>query len=72
MINVVPINDEKPHVHDDTCWCHPKVETAHTKTKEPYLRGPLVIHNSEDCREVCERAIGEGVSRRQKWGVFAG
>jgi hypothetical protein len=61
MVNIIPVNDERPHEKSSECWCNPRVEWISPKDGLPYQRGPMIVHNSADCREVVERAIGEGV-----------
>ena len=67
MINVVPVNDELEHVHDFKCWCEPKTIWQDERGGEIYERGPIVVHNSADCRESVERLLGEGFGW---WAVF--
>jgi len=48
-INVMPVNDLRPHSESPACECRPRVEQAG--------EGSVVIHNSWDGREVFERAV---------------
>lgn len=48
MIHCYPLNDEKEHDINTSCWCAPRVEWEHTE--------PLCIHNAADCREIVEQA----------------
>ena len=70
MINIVPNNDEREHFHNLECWCDPDVEWAHPETNEIHANGPLIVHNSADCRESVEVLLDEGLSKQQNWGVF--
>jgi hypothetical protein len=45
-INILPVNDLKAHVEDESCHCLPRIEEAKA--------GHLVIHNSYDGREMFE------------------
>lgn len=46
MINILPTDDLKPHIEDNTCECKPKVI---------YENGEMIlIHNSYDKREQFE------------------
>lgn len=66
-LHVMPLNDERRHACSGKCWCLPRVEYLDPENGLPYPRGPMVVHNSADCREVSERVTGEGVSAEQKW-----
>lgn len=66
-VHVMPINDERSHSCSADCWCSPRVEYLDPATNLPYPRGPMVVHNAADCREVSERVTGEPVSAEQKW-----
>lgn len=44
MINILPINDLKPHTEESTCECHPSVEF----TEQGDM---MIIHNAYDGRE---------------------
>jgi len=68
-VHVIPINDERKHFAGPSyiCWCRPRIEWLDPKTNLPYPRGPMVVHNSADCREVSEQVTGEPVSAEQKW-----
>lgn len=48
MIHILPINDEREHEEETTCWCNPKLITD-----EPEV---IVVHNAADCRELIEEA----------------
>ena len=54
MIHILPINDEKEHVEETTCWCSP-----HLITDEPEL---IVVHHSADCRELIEEATAISIA----------
>lgn len=68
MVNVIPVNDEREHTTQN-CWCEPRMEWADA-AGVPYPNGPLVIHNSADCREAVERLIGEGLAPDKKWACI--
>jgi hypothetical protein len=68
MVNVVPLQDSKQHVHNSDCWCSPKVEWLNDETELPYENGPLVVHQSADNREAIEKA---GKPTGRTWGVFS-
>jgi hypothetical protein len=70
MVNVIPLNDEKEHQHDGDCWCDPRVESVNPRTNLPYLNGPMIIHNSADCRESVERLLGEGLAQDKQWALY--
>jgi hypothetical protein len=72
MVNVIPKNDEHPHVHAVDCDCAPKVQWADDQTGEVFFNGPLIVHNAFDCREFSEAITGEGVSDDQGWVVING
>lgn len=57
MLHVLPIQDEKPHIHSTDCPCNPKVEWNDPHSGEAYSTG-LVVHDAWDGRKV-ELAIGE-------------
>lgn len=61
MINIIPENDEKEHVLDFYCECKPAV------TYKDNPKGPLITHNSFDCREFVERQLGENLGRGKGW-----
>lgn len=46
MINVLPINDTKEHIENNSCWCNPDVIFENEDI--------IVIHNSHDLREIIE------------------
>lgn len=73
MWHVHPINDEKPHnLEGPTCPCNPRVEYINPEDGLPYVDGPIVIHNSWDCREVVEEAekiLGITPSSVRSWRV---
>lgn len=66
-LHVIPQNDERQHAYSGDCWCEPRVQYLDPETNLPYPRGPMVVHNSADCREVSERITGEIVSQAHKW-----
>ena len=70
MINIIPNNDEREHIHSADCWCAPDVEWANPETGEIHANGPIITHNSADCRESVEVLLDKGLSKRQNWGVF--
>ncbi len=45
-VNVVPVNDLRPHQENENCPCAPRIEY--------HGRSWLVIHNSYDGREMFE------------------
>ena len=47
-IHVVPINDLREHQESETCWCQPTVERVEEDRR-------LIVHNSEDGRELVEQ-----------------
>lgn len=66
VVHVVPDNDEREHVVDETgkCWCEPKrVRVGPDKI----LR---VTHQSADCREAVENNIGELLAPDKTWSVI--
>lgn len=71
MVSVVPLNDEREHVQDSWCWCDPRVNYRDEAGLE-YPRGPIVVHEAADCRQVSERVTGETVSPSQRWAIVCG
>lgn len=70
MVHVLPLNDEAPHRHGTDCWCDPRVEWADTDGLV-YPRGPLVVHNSADCREAVEPLLaGESIAPDKGWEAY--
>jgi hypothetical protein len=69
MIEVRPCNDERSHDDGLCCWCEPLVQWLDPETGLPWpsANGPLVVHNSADCREVCENLTGESLSKEKTW-----
>lgn len=67
MTHVIPENDLREHDTSTQCWCRPRVEWQ-GPNGEHYATA-VVIHNSADCREAVERAIGESVDESKKWIV---
>lgn len=55
MWHLTPINDEREHEEETTCWCEPQVLWNDPETGEAYAEA-LVIHNAADCRELVEEA----------------
>jgi len=51
MINILPINDIKPHTEDSTCECNPDVIFENGEM--------IVVHNSFDGRERKEELIAK-------------
>lgn len=70
MINVIPNNDEREHIHSAECWCEPLVEWQDPKTGVIHVNGPLIGHNSADHREFVEALIEESVERNKNWKVY--
>ena len=66
-LHVLPINDLRPHVESEHCWCKPKLDESRwdgigkkeNRGKsfdfETLLQPPIWIHNSMDKREEYER-----------------
>ena len=56
-IHVVPVGDLREHDESGrACWCKPRIETCDPRTGDRYPLGKAVIvHNSEDGRELVER-----------------
>lgn len=61
MVNVLPENDEREHIADVYCWCEPTISDSDAS------KGPLIIHNAADCREVIEQATGEQWEAGKGW-----
>jgi hypothetical protein len=61
MTNVIPIDDTMPHQKHEGCWCGPTIVWLDHRTNLPLPDPPLLIHNSDDCRESVERLLGEGL-----------
>lgn len=55
-VNVIPVNDLKPHVESPDCACGPRVECFENGNR-------VIVHNSYDGREIVERAVDEIDSR---------
>lgn len=70
MVNIVPNNDERRHVHQTDCWCEPVVHWQDDETGEVFENGPLVVHNAADHREAVEELIGEQLAQDKDWGIF--
>ena len=51
-VNVVPVNDLKPHIDGPSCACGPRVECLDNGNR-------IIVHNSYDGREVLENALDE-------------
>lgn len=47
MINIIPLNDLKEHIEDNSCHCNPQIEFENDEM--------IVIHNSYDKREFIEQ-----------------
>lgn len=46
ILNILPVNDLKPHIENGKCKCSPAIET---------VSGTIIItHNAFDCRELIE------------------
>lgn len=69
MVNVIPNNDEREHIRSADCWCNPEVEWANPETGMPYAAGPLIGHNSADCREYGE-IDGMAIEPGKNWAVI--
>lgn len=67
MIRVYPKNDDRRHTRGITCWCNPEVLWINEETGLPYENGPIVGHNSSDCREVVENMIDEMLAPNKTW-----
>ena len=67
MLHIVPQNDERSHELTTDCWCDPRCEWQDPTDGEVYSKGPIVIHNSSDCREQVERLLGEGMGPDKRW-----
>lgn len=50
VFHVLPINDLKEHVEEESCWCAPAVEGKRGRSRS----AKLIIHNALDCRELIE------------------
>lgn len=48
-VNVLPVDDLKPHIESADCECNPTVEVIGASL--------LIVHNSYDHREIVEQAI---------------
>lgn len=46
FINILPINDLRPHTECENCWCEPRIEQ--------HGDSHMVIHNALDEREKYE------------------
>lgn len=68
--HIIPLNDEKKHEHSAECSCEPAVSWIDPDTNLPYPRGPLIVHNAFDCREISERVTGEIVDADSKWALY--
>lgn len=55
-VNVVPVNDLKPHIDGPDCTCCPRVTCYENGNR-------VIVHNSYDGREITERAMDEVGSR---------
>ncbi|HEY1171026.1 MAG TPA: hypothetical protein VGH19_06605 [Verrucomicrobiae bacterium] len=69
-VHVVPNNDDRQH-SAVSCWCDPKIEYLDPENGMPYEKGPLVTHNSMDCRESVERLLKEGVDKDKDWACVS-
>lgn len=49
MINILPVNDEKPHQEDLSCGCNPQIKFVNDEL--------IIIHNAYDNREVLEKLL---------------
>lgn len=70
MVNVIPNNDEREHIHGTDCWCEPLVEWQDPETSEMYADGPMIGHNSADHREFVEALIEESIEKGKNWTVY--
>lgn len=55
-INVLPVNDLKPHIESPACKCQPSVEAVENG-------GRVIVHNAWDGREFHEQ---EGFTKATK------
>lgn len=69
-IHCVPDNDDQPHSLTLDCACDPEVTFEDPEIGGLYPHGPLVIHNSYDCREVVEPLIEGAIAPDKLWSVF--
>lgn len=54
--HVYPVNDEREHeMESSVCWCNPEIKWK-DENGDIFSDGPLIVHNSADCREVVEEA----------------
>ena len=49
-IHVLPVNDIKEHIQNETCVCKPDVIILDNATH----KGRIVVHHAFDCRELFE------------------
>lgn len=55
MAHVSPVGDEREHeLRVTKCWCHPRIMVE--DDDGTLLQFPIVVHNSQDCREMVEWA----------------
>jgi hypothetical protein len=72
MVNVIPLEDEHPHVMGEGCECCPWISWE--ERADGVLEKPVLVHNAYDCREVAERAevtVGiKSIGNGNGWGIF--
>jgi len=74
MVNVIPLDDEHPHVMGEGCECCPEVRWQDSDGM--VFENPVLVHNAYDCREVAEEAEVSSVGLEKasgtgkQWGVF--
>lgn len=71
-VHTVPLNDEREHDLITDCWCDPRVEWLNPESGMPWESGlgPLVHHNSADCRECAEELDGESIEPGKGWVIL--
>lgn len=68
MIHVIPLNDEREHELDSSCWCEPRLDFVDPETGHPWASGDgRAIHNAADCRECAEEVTGGIVEEGKGW-----
>lgn len=64
MVNVIPWQDTLRHSLSVACVCCPRVEFFDPKDGQHWEEGPIVVHNSQDGRELFEQL---GFPSGKKW-----
>ena len=54
-IHVLPIRDLREHEETRHCWCRPRVEEGDVDADKQCRNNAIVIHSSEDGRELVEQ-----------------